>query len=265
MKTKSSTKRATGAKQFPVRAGLRFCECMARCSPGSTRPGIRVNSSWWSGYIALVVPLVLSGCSGLPKGVQPVSHFDLTRYLGSWYEIARLDHSFERGLTQVTAEYTLRADGGVKVVNRGFFEKEGEWKEVEGKAYFVRGQDEGHLKVSFFGPFYGSYVVFQLDRDQYQYAFVAGWNKSYLWLLSRTPVASPEMVSRFVSRAHELGFDTDELIFVEHDVRDMNRDSHERQRECDLEADAFARSLLPLKQTAGSAEAETKWQVAINK
>ena len=87
---------------------------------------------------------------------------------------------------------------------------------MEGKAYFVSDENTGHLKVSFFGPFYGSYVVFELDRQDYQYAFVAGYNKSYLWLLARSPQVSDELVARFVKKAGELGFDTDRLIFVKH-------------------------------------------------
>jgi len=161
--------------------------------------------------------LFVSGCIGLPEGVYPVKEFDINRYLGKWYEIARLDHSFERGLDRVTAEYSLRDDGGVRVINRGFSIAENDWREAEGKAYFVRGNDEGYLKVSFFGPFYGSYVVFELDKENYRYAFVSGPNKSYLWLLSRTPTVSKELVDRFVKRSEELGFPTDNLIFVEHD------------------------------------------------
>jgi apolipoprotein D and lipocalin family protein len=167
-------------------------------------------------YLSFLLSFILSGCLGFPEGVEPVNAFDLNKYLGKWYEIARLDHSFERGLDNVTAEYSLRDDGGVRVVNRGFAVAENKWKEAEGKAYFVRGQDEGYLKVSFFGPFYGSYVVFELDRQNYQYAFVAGPNRSYLWLLSRTPSLSQDITDRFVRRAKALGFDTDNLIFVAH-------------------------------------------------
>lgn len=159
--------------------------------------------------------LLTSGCARLPEGVEPVKGFELDRYLGKWYEIARLDHSFERGLDKVTAEYSMRNDGGVKVVNRGFSRKEAEWKEAEGKAYFVRDSDEGYLKVSFFGPFYGSYVIFELDEENYSYAFVAGPDKSYLWFLSRTPTVADDLVERFIEKATELGFGTDELIFVD--------------------------------------------------
>lgn len=158
--------------------------------------------------------LSLSGCVSVPKAVTPVNEFAGEKYLGKWYEIARLDHSFERGLEQVYAEYSLREDGGIKVKNVGFSADENEWKESEGKAYFVSDETIGHLKVSFFGPFYGSYVIFELDQEDYQYAFVCGPNTSYLWLLSRTPVVDEGLLARFIEESKKLGFDTDELIVV---------------------------------------------------
>ncbi|WP_417226842.1 lipocalin family protein [Amphritea sp.] len=165
--------------------------------------------------LTLMMALLLNGCLGMPKSVTPVDQFELERYLGQWYEIARLDHSFERGLTQVLAEYTRREDGGVAVLNRGFSTAKGEWQEAEGKAYFVNESDEGYLKVSFFGPFYGSYVVFELDHEGYQYAFVSGPDTSYLWLLSRTPDVKPEVMQKFMKMAKVRGFDTDAVIVVE--------------------------------------------------
>lgn len=98
---------------------------------------------------------LIAGCTGVPEGIKPIEDFTLDRYRGKWYEIARLDHSFERGLSRVTAEYSLREDGGVKVVNRSFDAEHARWKQSEGKAYFVGAPNVGHLKVSFFGPFYG--------------------------------------------------------------------------------------------------------------
>ncbi len=169
-------------------------------------------------HIFLLLPLfiLLIGCTGLPEGVVPVKNFDESRYLGKWYEIARLDHSFERGLSQVTAEYKLRNDGGINVVNRGFSGEKNVWKEAKGKAYFVGKRNEGHLKVSFFGPFYGSYVVFELDETDYQYAFVSGYDTSYLWLLARTTTVGEHVKKQFIEQSHALGFDTDALIFTEH-------------------------------------------------
>ena len=162
-----------------------------------------------------MISMLLGGCTVLPEGVQPVSGFDLNRYLGKWHEIARLDHSFERGLTQITAEYSMRDDGGVRVINRGFSASKNEWEQAEGKAYFVQGPNEGHLKVSFFGPFYGSYIVFELDKENYQYAFVSGPDKSFLWLLARTPAVSDELIERFIAKSRSLGFDTNNLIFAD--------------------------------------------------
>lgn len=163
----------------------------------------------------LVMTLWLAGCTSIPENVEPVSDFDLQRYLGQWYEIARLDHSFERGLSHVTATYSLREDGGVRVTNRGYSDEKLQWKEAEGKAYFVQGPDVGYLKVSFFGPFYGAYVILDLDHTGYQYALVSGPNKSYLWILARTPTLEPALVERLVAKASALGYDTKQLIFVD--------------------------------------------------
>ena len=166
--------------------------------------------------VSALLVFFLSGCVGVPENVTPVSNFNLEKYLGKWYEIARLDHSFERGLTQVTADYSLRADGGVRVLNRGYSEKEAKWKEIEGKAYFVNQPDQGYLKVSFFGPFYGSYVVFDLDHDGYQHSLVSGPDKSILWILARSAEVDDELKKTLVDRAATLGFDTSKLIFVKH-------------------------------------------------
>ena len=162
----------------------------------------------------IVMCLSLAGCLGAPEGVEPVNDFQLDRYLGRWYEVARLDHSFERGLDHVVAEYSLREDGGVRVINSGRSKKTGEVNEAEGRAYFVEGEDRGYLKVSFFGPFFGSYIIFDLDLEDYQYAFVAGNNTDYLWLLARTPQVSVEITQRFLDQSEALGFDTQALIYV---------------------------------------------------
>lgn len=157
----------------------------------------------------------LGGCVGIPEGVVPVEGFELERYLGKWYEIVRLDHSFERGLSRVTAEYSMREDGMVKVLNRGWSEEDSTWKEAEGRAAFVDRTDVGYLKVSFFGPFYGSYIVFDLDRSQYRHALVCGPKKSYLWLLSRTPEIDEALKDSLIAKAAALGFEVDRLIEVD--------------------------------------------------
>ncbi len=170
--------------------------------------------------LLLITALGLTGCLGMPDKVKPVDAFELNRYLGKWYEVARLDHSFERGLDNVSAEYALRDDGGVSVVNRGYSSQSGKWKEANGKAYFVEGSDTGYLKVSFFGPFYGSYVIFELDRANYEYAFVSGPDTSYLWLLARSPNVPKQVIDKFITRARELGFATENLIFPKHSSPD---------------------------------------------
>ena len=158
---------------------------------------------------------LLAGCVAVPDGIQPVSGFQAERYLGTWYEIARLDHGFERGMSRVTAEYRRRDDGGIDVVNRGYLADTQTWKQADGKAYFVQSPDIGYLKVSFFGPFYGSYVVFELDRQDYRYALVAGPDRSYLWLLASSPTLDAATRQRLVARAKAAGFDTQKLIFVD--------------------------------------------------
>jgi len=163
----------------------------------------------WSSILSLV------GCAGYPSGVEPVGGFELDRYLGTWYEIARLDHGFERGLSRVTAEYSLNDDGTVKVVNRGFLADRGEWKEAVGKAKFAGSPEQGYLKVSFFGPFYGSYVIFDLDED-YEYAFISGPNTGYLWLLARRPDLRQDVIDDFVAKAEAASFRVENLVMVDH-------------------------------------------------
>ncbi|MGC6388178.1 outer membrane lipoprotein Blc [Ewingella sp. S1.OA.A_B6] len=168
----------------------------------------------WS-KISVVLSAVMSvACSVTPPSdVKVVNNFELNRYLGTWYEVARLDHSFESGLEQVTANYSLREDGGVKVINRGFNTEKQKWQESEGKAYFTGPTSRAALKVSFFGPFYGGYNVIELDKD-YQYALVCGPNKSYLWILSRTPALSDGVKQKLLNTAQQYGFDTNKLVWV---------------------------------------------------
>lgn len=173
--------------------------------------------------LLISIAFIVIACTGKPDGVVAVKEFELDRYLGTWYEIARLDHSFERGLNNISAEYSVRDDGGVKVINRGFSKEDNDWQQAEGKAYFVDETDSGHLKVSFFGPFYGSYIIFELDKKDYQYAFVSGPNISYLWLLSRQPQVDKNVMALFVKRSQELGFDTSKLIYVEHDKEHVDK------------------------------------------
>ncbi|MEM6160147.1 lipocalin family protein [Erwinia sp. P6884] len=170
--------------------------------------------SLWKMVAAGGAALLSVACSTTPpKGVTPVAGFNAERYLGSWYEIARLDHRFERGLTQVTATYSKREDGGLKVVNRGFNEKKQRWQESVGKAYFTGPADRAALKVSFFGPFYGGYNVIALD-DAYQHALVCGPNRDYLWILARTPEIADDVKASLLTKASQAGFDVSKLIWV---------------------------------------------------
>ena len=162
----------------------------------------------------VLIMLLLTGCVHVPEGVTPVSGFDINRYLGKWYEIARLDHSFERGLENVSADYSLKDDGGVKVINRGYDPGKKQWKQAEGKASFVGESTIGQLKVSFFGPFYGGYNIIVLDKIGYSYSMVCGPDKSYLWILSRTPEMDAAILKEFVKQANDFGFETDALVYV---------------------------------------------------
>ncbi|MDH4205339.1 MAG: lipocalin family protein [Desulfobacteraceae bacterium] len=166
--------------------------------------------------LLIFIPILLSACVNIPENVSPVTGFDIDQYLGTWYEIARLDHSFERGLERVTAQYSLRDDGGIKVVNKGLDPKKNTWKEVIGKAYFVGDSNLGSLKVSFWGPFYSSYNIIDLDKKKYSYSMVCGPNKSYLWILAREPHMEESLKSELMNRAKALGFETDKMIHVTH-------------------------------------------------
>ena len=163
--------------------------------------------------ITLGLILSLTGCKTYekPEKVSPVENFKLEEYLGTWYEIVRLEHRFEKGMEAITATYSLREDGGVKVLNKGYRTKEKEWSTAEGKAYFVQSPDKGFLKVSFFGPFYGSYIV--MDTDYKTYTMISGPDLSYFWILSRTPTLDEKILNSLLDKAKEAGFDTSKLIY----------------------------------------------------
>jgi apolipoprotein D and lipocalin family protein len=165
-------------------------------------------------WVWIGAAVLLAGCSGVPEGLHPVTGFDAEKYLGRWNEIARLDHSFERGLTNVTADYRKLPDGRIEVINRGFDAKKNKWNEAKGVARFQGKPDIASLEVSFIWPFYGAYIVLVLD-PQYRYAMVAGPNRSYLWILARDPQLDQATLSSLVGRAKELGFATDALIYAE--------------------------------------------------
>lgn len=158
--------------------------------------------------------IFLTGCTGIPEGISAIDGFEVKRYLGTWYEIARLDHRFERGLNNISATYTLRDDGGINVINKGWDQQKNKWKQAEGKAYFIDQPDQGRLKVSFFGPFYGAYNIIALDKKDYAYSMICGPDKSYFWILSRTRRLPKEILEALIEKAKQQGFATDKLIFV---------------------------------------------------
>ena len=171
----------------------------------------------WPVLTGVAIALTLVACKSPtpPKGVQPINTFDASRYLGKWYEVARLENRFERGLERVTATYGQRSDGGISVVNRGYDPRKQKWSESEGKAYFTAAPTTAALKVSFFGPFYGGYNVIALD-SQYQYALVSGPDRGYLWILSRTPTIPESIKQEYLRIARELGFPVEKLVWVNH-------------------------------------------------
>lgn len=166
--------------------------------------------------LSLGLLLGLGGCATAPPpGVAVVSPFDAARYMGQWFEIARLDHRFERGLSQVSATYALQPDGSVSVTNRGYNAAQDQWREAVGRAVFTGDRNTGSLKVSFFGPFYGGYHVIALDPD-YRWAMVIGPDTGYLWILARDTTLPADVRARLLEQAARVGVDTRALIWVDH-------------------------------------------------
>lgn len=169
--------------------------------------------AWLAALLMFALP-VLTGCSTQPpQGVVVVTPFDVRRYEGKWYEIARLDHRFERGLTDISATYTRQPDGSVRVINRGYDGEDREWNQAEGRAFFTGDSQRGSLKVSFFGPFYGGYHVVALDKE-YRWSLVMGPDREYFWILARDKQLSGELRQQLLERARQLGIATDKLIWT---------------------------------------------------
>lgn len=169
--------------------------------------------------VALVATLGLGGCASNapPDGVTPVTAFDVNRYQGRWYELARLDHAFERGMTNVSATYRVQADGSVKVVNQGYDPSQQRWREAVGKAYFLGAPTTASLKVSFFGPFYGGYHVAALG-SHYEWALVIGDSVRYGWILARDRQMEPQQLRQIVLQAQALGIAPSAWHWVAHDL-----------------------------------------------
>ena len=159
---------------------------------------------------AVIAATMITGCVSEPKvDNTPVAALDLNRYLGEWYEIARFDHSFERGVEQAKAVYTLKEDGTIKVENSGI--KDGEPKTAIGKG--KRTKEPALLRVSFFGPFYADYRVMKIDAA-YTHALVGSGGANYLWILSRAKVLPDAAKRELLDEAKRRGYDTDKLIWV---------------------------------------------------
>lgn len=172
----------------------------------------RRNALLRTAIVAAGVAVLGAGCAvSVPQNIQPVRNFDVNKYAGTWYEIARIDQRFQKGLINTSAKYSVNPDGTVKVINRGYNPEKKEWKEVEGKAKFVGEPNVGALKVSFFGPFYGGYNVVSLD-EQYQNALVVGSDTDSFWLLSRSKTLPREQVQQLLQKAQSLGVDLNKVI-----------------------------------------------------
>ena len=145
--------------------------------------------------------------------IPTITGFELQKYLGKWYEIARMDFRFEKNLIKCTAEYSMRDDGKVRVVNRGYDTIQDKWKQSTGKAKLVSGPDKGRLKVSFFGPFYSAYNIVMLDSE-YRHALVLGKSPRYMWILSREKTISDPVKQQYLEKARSLGVAVDELVWT---------------------------------------------------
>ncbi|MFA9219362.1 MAG: lipocalin family protein [Sphingomonadaceae bacterium] len=174
-----------------------------------------VTSTIGRSTAALALAMLLGACASTqpPAGISVVQPFELARYQGRWYEIARLDHSFERGMSDVSATYSAQPDGSVRVLNRGYDGAKGQWRDAVGRALFTGDPGTASLKVSFFGPFYGGYHVAALDPD-YRWSLVVGPDRSYCWILARDKQLAPAQRAAITARAAALGIDTSALIWV---------------------------------------------------
>ena len=159
---------------------------------------------------------MMPSCQGQDRMVDKtiVKELNIERYLGTWYEIARYDHSFERGLVGVTATYSFREDGKIKVVNRGFKETlDGQLSKAIGKAKIPNPEEPSKLKVSFFWFFYGDYFVLELD-EYYQWAVIGSSSDKYLWILSRTPQMNEDLYNHLLLKLKKRGYNVGKLIKV---------------------------------------------------
>jgi len=165
---------------------------------------------------SIVLIMFISCKTGKNNMFTPVGEFNVEKYMGTWYEIVRFPHSFEKDLTDVTATYTIINDNKVEVLNKGL--KFGKEKTAKGKAKFAGDKDKGHFKVSFFGPFYADYIILELDKENYNYALVTSSSYNYLWILARTPQLDDEILNKLLKTAEDTGFDLSKKIKVSHNI-----------------------------------------------
>lgn len=165
----------------------------------------------------LLTTLIVTGFLGAPNTshLPAVTGFDIIRYTGVWYEIARLPHRFEKNLASVTATYTIRDDESIWVENRGFNTVKNKWSSVRGRGYFKGAHDVGLLKVSFFRPFYGEYKIILLDRENYNWSVVTSSSYKYLWILARSPTLEPDTLKVLLEFVEKSGFDMSRIEMVE--------------------------------------------------
>ncbi len=170
-------------------------------------------------FNSLLMSIIMTGfysCASIPDGAVAVKPFDKGKYLGKWYEIARLDFKYEKDLNNTTAEYSFNENGTIRVNNQGYNTKKGKWSQAIGKAKFVGDDNIAMLKVSFFGPFYSGYNVIAID-DEYKYVLIAGKNLKYLWILSRYTSIPEDVKNNYLKLAEKIGYNTADLIWVQHD------------------------------------------------
>jgi apolipoprotein D and lipocalin family protein len=176
------------------------------------------NKNFIPVILSIAAIIILNSCASIPKKAKPLANFEVNRYLGTWYEIARFDFRFEKDLDNTAAQYSLADNGNVKVINSGYNYKTKQWKTAKGIAKFRGDKNIAALKVSFFGPFYAGYNVLAIDNN-YQYALVAGKSLDYLWILSREKSIPDQVKTNYLQIAKDIGYDTSRLIWVKHDEK----------------------------------------------
>ncbi|SEA36274.1 apolipoprotein D and lipocalin family protein [Arachidicoccus rhizosphaerae] len=166
--------------------------------------------------IAMGAVMLLRSMKTKPRKAEPIKDFDLYNYLGNWYEIARLDHRFEKHMTNVMASYSVNEDGNIRIINSGYQAKKDKWEKVEAVGKFRGSEHEGALKVSFFTPIYEGYNIISID-DNYKYALIAGRNLEYLWILSREKSIPQNIKNNYLKLAELIGYNISKLTWVRHD------------------------------------------------